>query len=105
MATYDVLPHESMDFILCYVCEGFGLDPFREVVSQDQDEAFLPRIRHWSDYVHTPSHERIRSRHSLQAFGQAMDSRGVWLALVASLGKLFAVRVHRRPVETEAFDF
>jgi len=37
----DVLPYKSFDFCCCDGCQGFDLNPFREVVNSYQEELAL----------------------------------------------------------------
>ena len=55
----DVLLDELMYLLIRDVSVGFCFYPLGEVIRENQDESLLSRAHHWSDNVHSPSHERV----------------------------------------------
>lgn len=71
------------------VYECLSLNPFFEVVGHDEDESPLPRAWHWSDYVHSPSHDRIRGSRGLQQLSWTVD---VWRMSLTFIGQCSTTR-------------
>uniref|UniRef100_A0A0D3DLF8 Uncharacterized protein n=1 Tax=Brassica oleracea var. oleracea TaxID=109376 RepID=A0A0D3DLF8_BRAOL len=61
-----VLPDEILHLLVGDVGIGFGFDPLGEVVCENQDELLLARCRHWTDDVHSPSHEWVWSSQGMK---------------------------------------
>lgn len=50
---------EASDFLLCYLCESFGLNPLGKVVSRDYGVVCLTyACRERSDQIKAPLHKR-----------------------------------------------
>jgi len=79
--------------------EGFGLDPFGEVVDSHQEELGLPLPwGEWTNNVHPPHGERPRGDDVMQFFRPNVVKGAELLALGAFLHVFGTVALYGRPV-------
>ena len=94
----DVLLDEFLCIHVPDVGQGFGFDPFGEIVCADQQVSFISYcFRERAYNIQAPLSERPRTEEGIKDPSQLVDIRSKPLALITLLGIFLGLLLHTRP--------